>query len=542
MTSIRLRVLAQTLPFLLIAPAVALAQTPPSRAEATTALHASANPGAVQFTRQQLDQMLAPIALYPDELLSQILMAATYPQQVLDAAQWLQDPSHKDVKGDSLAQGLEPLPWDPSVKSLIAFPQIIAMMAEHIEWTQALGTAFAEDQVAVMDRIQALRHLAMQSGKLKSVTHLTVREESGEIIITSAEPDRIYVPIYNPLIVYGGDWPDRDYPPVYLPPPQGFVAETIEPGIEISSGFAVVGSLWGWSHPDWREHRITVERDRYTRITRNAQISSDNVWHHSGSVAAVKNLPHRGAASGQVPAGTVAPAAVARRGQAAQTGGATPSHNTASAPGSRPTTGTTNAPERNQATTNRSGRNEAERNRNESGQNPAEHRQGTNAQPRQAPGGNNQPENRSGTSGVQPNTSEPGNAARQNEQPRHEQGEGAGRGPEHRQAPGENEMRREPTPPGSGSSQERQDRAREQEQNRPNAAQTPSPPPAAPPNPQAERHVPPQGAAPAPKQAERPTPPAQGSSTPPAAAPQPPKPGGPPHEQKRGEDEQKNGR
>ena len=569
MTSFRLRVLAQALPFLLIAPAVGLAQTPPSRTEATAALHTSANPGPVQFTRQQLDQMLAPIALYPDELVSQVLMAATYPQQMLDAAQWLQDPSHKNLNGDALTQALEPLPWEPSVKSLVAFPQIVTMMAEHIEWTQALGAAFAENQTTVMDRIQTLRHLAMKSGKLKSVKHLAVREEGSEIVIASAEPDRIYVPVYNPLVVYGGDWPDRDYPPVYLPPPQGFVAETIEPGIEVSAGYTVVRPLWGWSHPDWRDHRITVERSEYTRITHNAQISSDNVWHHSGPVASVQNLPHRGATSGPLPAGTIAPAAVAHQGQAGQTGSTTP-NKAASAPGSNQptensaignkpgqsattgrntpaqTSGTTNAPEKSEATTNRPGRNEAERNRNESGQNAVERRQGTNAQPGQASGGNNPAENRTGTNAARPNAPAPSEATRQEERHRLDQGEGAGRGSEHRQAPAENEMRREPMPPGSGSSQEQPNRGREQEQSRPSAGQTPSPPPAAAPAPQAERRGPQheQGGASIPQQAGRPNqPPAQGSSTPPAAAtPQSPKAGGSPHEQKGGDNEQKNER
>src|SRR4051794_28754181 len=197
MKSFRLRILAQTLPFLLITPGLALAQNAPTRGQATAALNQPAKPGAAQYTRQQLDQMVAPIALYPDQLLSQVLMAATYPQQVLDANQWLQDPSHAGLKGDELAAALEPLPWDPSVKSLVAFPQIVTMMAEHIEWTQALGTAFAENQAEVMNRIQAMRHLAMKSGKLKSVKHLTLREEGGMVVITAAEPDRIYVPVYN---------------------------------------------------------------------------------------------------------------------------------------------------------------------------------------------------------------------------------------------------------------------------------------------------------------------------------------------------------
>src|SRR5881394_110450 len=124
MTSFRLRILAQTLPFLLVAP-IALAQTPPAKAptrgQATAALKQPADPGAAHYTRQQIDQMVAPIALYPDQVLSQVLMAATYPQQVVEAAQWLKEPGHGDLKGDALARALEPLPWDPSVKALTAF-------------------------------------------------------------------------------------------------------------------------------------------------------------------------------------------------------------------------------------------------------------------------------------------------------------------------------------------------------------------------------------------------------------------------------------
>ena len=313
MTSFRLRILAQTLPFLLIAP-IALAQTPPgktpTRGEATAALNQPAKPGAAQYTRQQIDQLVAPIALYPDELLSQVLMAATYPQQVVEAAQWAQDASHKDLKGDALAQALEPLPWDPSVKALVPFPQILVMMSEHIEWTEALGVAFATQQAEVMARVQALRHLAMKSGKLKQVKHLTIREEGPAVVITSAEPDRVYVPVYNPTVVYGA-WPDREAPPVFLPPPQGFVAETIEPGVEISSGYAVVAPLWGWSRPDWRDERITVNRTEYTRITRDVEVGPGDSWRHSGPIVLVPpsevSRTTTVTTTTNVPAGTVDP-------------------------------------------------------------------------------------------------------------------------------------------------------------------------------------------------------------------------------------------
>src|SRR5947209_785841 len=278
MISFRLRILGQTLPLLLIAP-LALAQTPaskgPSRAQTTAALNQPANPGAAHYTRQQIDQLVAPIALYPDQVLSQVLMAATYPQQVVEAAQWLKEPGHGELKGDALAQALEPLPWDPSVKALTAFPQIIEMMSDHIEWTQALGVAFATQQAEVMSRVQALRQLAMKSGKLKQVRHLSVKQQGSAIVIASAEPDRVYVPIYNPTVVYG-QWADREFPPVYLPPPQGFAGETIEPGFEVSTGYSIVRPLWGWSEPDWRSNRITVNTTEYTRITRDAARSEEH--------------------------------------------------------------------------------------------------------------------------------------------------------------------------------------------------------------------------------------------------------------------------
>ena len=239
-------------------------------------------------------------------------MAATYPQQIAEAAQWLQDPSHGNLKGDALAQALEPLPWEPSVKSLAAFPQIIQLMNEHIEWTEALGVAFATQQGEVMARVQALRHLAMKSGKLKQVKHLTVREQGPAIIITSAEPDRVYVPVYNPTVVYGA-WPDREFPPVYLSPPQGFVAETIEPGFEVSAGYGIVRPLWGWSEPDWRSDRVTVNPVEYTRITRGLELAPGNVWRHSGPVVMVSpsGVSRTTTATTNAPAGTVAPASAA---------------------------------------------------------------------------------------------------------------------------------------------------------------------------------------------------------------------------------------
>jgi hypothetical protein len=416
MKSFRLRVLARTLPFLLITPGLALAQNAPTRSQATAALNQPAKPGAAQYTRQQIDQMVAPIALYPDQLLSQVLMAATYPQQVVEAAQWLRE--HGDAKGDALAQTLEPLPWDPSVKALVAFPQILEMMAEHIEWTQALGVAFATQQAEVMTRVQALRHLAMKSGKLKQVRHLTVREQGPAIVITSAEPDKVYVPVYNPTVVYG-QWQDREFPPVFLPPPQGFVAETIEPGFEVSTGYSIVRPLWGWSEPDWRSNRITVNSTEYTRITRNVQVGPGNTWRHAGPVmllapgavsrttsVTTTNVPAGTVLPGRAAAVTVLPQRAAAQPnliqtqttttQSGQPGQTTTTQTNTSQPGQTPST-TTGTSQPGQTSTNT-----AQPSTSQPGQTPST----TTAQPNTSQPSTSQP-GQTPTNTAQPSTSQP---------------------------------------------------------------------------------------------------------------------------------------
>lgn len=315
MKSFKLRVMAQVLPFLLVAPALAPAQTPPSRSEAMAAMKTGQQQAGTQYTRQQIDQLIAPIALYPDQLLAQVLMAATYPQQLLEASDWLQDPTHAALKGDELAQALADLPWDPSVKALVAFPPVIAMMTEHIQWTESLGLAFATQQSQVMSRVQALRQLALNAGRIKNIKHVTVRKQADKIEIVSAEPDRVFVPVYNPTVVYG-QWPDPDTPPIYVAPPRRFASETrettfetVESGIDIYS-YPVVQPLWGWTRPDWRNDRITIETDEYTRITRNVQPPSDHYWHREGPVVIVAPpaAPPPTSRPVAVPTGTVAPA------------------------------------------------------------------------------------------------------------------------------------------------------------------------------------------------------------------------------------------
>src|SRR5262249_41371180 len=146
---------------------------------------------------EQLDAMLAPIALYPDELLTQLLMASTYPLQVVAASRWLEKDNNKDLNGDALANALESESWDPSVKSLVPFPQVIAMLNDNLEWTQQLGYAVATQQAAVLDSIQRLRHQAQGVGSLKTTEQQRVVVEGDNIVIQPANPQTVYVPVYN---------------------------------------------------------------------------------------------------------------------------------------------------------------------------------------------------------------------------------------------------------------------------------------------------------------------------------------------------------
>ncbi len=178
---------------------------------------------------EQREQLVAPIALHPDSLLTQILMASTYPLEVVQAARWSKE--NPDIAGDALEDAMEQQPWDPSVKSLTAFQQVLQMMNDDLSWTQQLGDAFLAQQEDVLDVVQRLRMKADEAGNLKTtkeqkVEKQTVTAESGQketvIIVEQANPEVIYVPAYNPTVIYGG-WPYSAYPPYYWYPP-GYVA------------------------------------------------------------------------------------------------------------------------------------------------------------------------------------------------------------------------------------------------------------------------------------------------------------------------------
>ncbi len=205
------------------------------------------------FSQEQLDRLLAPVALYPDSLLTQIFMASTYPLEVVKAMNWLKQ--NKNLKGSALSAALEKQGWDPSVKSLVNFPQVLQMMTDQIDWTQKLGDAFLAQQKDVMETVQKLRKKAQDQGSLKTTKEqkVTVQKDTQVIVIEPANPQVIYVPTYDPVVVYGAWW--YPVPPVYLypPPPPGYTAFTFATGV-------AVGVAWSyaWGYPNWHGGSINV--------------------------------------------------------------------------------------------------------------------------------------------------------------------------------------------------------------------------------------------------------------------------------------------
>ena len=243
------------------------------------------------MTAQQLDQLLAPVALYPDPLLAQILMAATYPLQVVAADRWRSDPANAALAGDALAAAAAQQGWDPSVQSLIPFPQILRMMDSRLDWLQQLGDAFIAQQPDVMAAVQRLRAEALAAGTLAANQYQSVSTANEAIVIEPANPAMVYVPYYDCAAVYG-IWPYPGYPPICFPPPPGYEAPIL--GLAFGIGFAIVPTLWGWDHWDWEHHRLQVDRDRFNRLAGGRPPIATDTWQHDAS--------ERGAVPSRVPA------------------------------------------------------------------------------------------------------------------------------------------------------------------------------------------------------------------------------------------------
>ncbi|HEY8119453.1 MAG TPA: DUF3300 domain-containing protein [Methylophilaceae bacterium] len=207
-----------------------------------------------EFTQQELDQMLAPIALYPDSLLSQVLMASTYPLEVVQAARWSR--AHPGLKGDDAVKAVEKNNWDPSVISLTAFPQVLQQMDEKIDWTERLGDAFLAQEPQVMDTVQDLRQKAQDAGNLQSNDQIRVEPQGQTIVIEQAAPQIIYVPYYNPAVVYGPWWWDA-YPPVYWDPWPGYYQPGFRTTFYWGNGITISGGFF-FSNFDWHRRHVNI--------------------------------------------------------------------------------------------------------------------------------------------------------------------------------------------------------------------------------------------------------------------------------------------
>lgn len=232
------------------------------------------------YSRGQIERDMAPIALYPDQLLSQILMASTYPLEVQDADGWLRSGRNARLRGDQLANALDDEDWAPSVKALVPFPQVVRMMTSRPDWMDRIGEEFLAQEDDVMDAIQRLRAQASAAGNLRSDNRILVRNDGPTIIIEPAAPDVVYVPYYDPRYVYG-TWEYADYPPVYFPPPAGISVGINFGGIGFYAGAPIVRPLWGWDRWDWGQRRIVVDRDRYIVLNRHREPRfAGEFWEH----------------------------------------------------------------------------------------------------------------------------------------------------------------------------------------------------------------------------------------------------------------------
>jgi len=226
-----------------------------------------------QQSPQELQQLVAPIALYPDALVAQILAASTYPTEIVEADRWMQ--SHSKLKGEELAKEVDKQPWDASVKALTQFRSVLENMDKNLSWTSSLGDAYANQQQDVTDAVQAMRQQAHKAGHLDSNEQEKVTTQGNTIVIEPADPEVVYVPAYDPWLVYGA--PIVAYPSWY-PVPGVFLAGA---GIGFGIGFGVGffgGYGWGWHHwgCDWHGHRVIYNHNTYISHSRTI-INRNNV-------------------------------------------------------------------------------------------------------------------------------------------------------------------------------------------------------------------------------------------------------------------------
>jgi len=273
-----LRRIAYAMAASLVLDPLAFAQQPPPAGGAQPA--AAGQPAASKAaagSQQEKDELLAPVALYPDALLSQVLMASTYPLEIVEAARWQK--SNPSLKDKELEAALEKQSWDPSVKALTTVPQVLTMMNEKLDWTTKLGDAFLADQEGMLKTVQSLRKKADQAGNLKDSKEMTVKKEtenSVQIIkIEQPNPETVYVPTYNPATVYG-TW-GYPYPPPYYYYPPGYVYGGA--GLAFASGVfwgaAIAGGI------GWGNNEININRNTNINTGNRNNIQGGNKWQHN---------------------------------------------------------------------------------------------------------------------------------------------------------------------------------------------------------------------------------------------------------------------
>src|SRR6202166_3970555 len=263
---------------LLLSCSLVLASTSEGFAYQTEQSAASPPPQAAQQTPEQLQQLVAPIALYPDALVAQILAASTYPTEIVEADRWMQQ--HPDLKGQQLGDEVNKQSWDPSVKALTQFPSVLANLDKNLSWTSSLGEAYGNQQQAVMDAVQVMRQRAQHAGDLKSTPELKATPQGQTIVVDPANPDVVYVPAYDPWLVYGSPLPVW---PGWYPVPGIFIGG---PSIVFGIGFGVGyfgGFGWGWHHWgfDWHNRAVIYNHNTYISHSRTF-INRDNFDHHAG--------------------------------------------------------------------------------------------------------------------------------------------------------------------------------------------------------------------------------------------------------------------
>jgi hypothetical protein len=269
-----------------------------AKQDAQATAQAAQTPPYTQQTPEQIQQLVAPIALYPDSLVAQILAASTFPEQVVEADRWVQ--THPDLKGDDLGKAVDKQPWDPSVKALTAFPSVLGNMDKNLSWASSLGDAYYNQQQNVMDAVQVMRQRAEQAGNLKTTPQQTVTTQGSTTVIDPVDPNTVYVPAYDPWLVYGGPigpWPGwYPYPGIWYDGP--YLSFGLGFGIGFFGGYG-----WGWGNWgfNWRGGYSMYGGGRYYSRS-NTFYNRSNYYRGGGERGVASNV--RGAALARASAGS----------------------------------------------------------------------------------------------------------------------------------------------------------------------------------------------------------------------------------------------